>query len=148
MERVGPLVQRQLGRLGPNSALAPLLAAWPAAVGPTVARHAWPARIGRDGTVRVHTSSSAWAFELTQLESEVLVKLRAALDDAAPGRLRFAPGPLPEPEPAPPATGGESDASPTSEDRSWGKRLAATIENAELAEAVARAAAGARARSR
>src|SRR3712207_8602350 len=42
------------------------------------------ARVARDGTVHVHTSSSAWAFELTQLEGRV----REALADAAPPRDR------------------------------------------------------------
>ena len=32
-----------------------LLERWPAAVGPAIARNAWPARIAKDGTVHVNT---------------------------------------------------------------------------------------------
>ena len=46
-----------------------LVAAWPDAVGETVAANAWPARLARDGTLHVHAASSTWAFELQQLES-------------------------------------------------------------------------------
>jgi predicted nucleic acid-binding Zn ribbon protein len=65
MKRLGDDVQRALGRLGPGSSIGALVEAWPAAVGEDVARHAWPARMSRDRTLIVNTSSSAWAFELT-----------------------------------------------------------------------------------
>jgi hypothetical protein len=63
--------------------------AWPAAVGETIARNAWPARIARDGTVHVSTSDAVWAFELGHQAAEIASRL------GVPG-LRFAPGPLPE----------------------------------------------------
>jgi hypothetical protein len=87
-------VHHELDRLGegPGGAdLADLASGWAEAVGDTIARNAWPARRRRDGTVLVHTSSSAWAQELTHLEEQV----RAKLGQAAP-RLRFVVGPLPE----------------------------------------------------
>jgi hypothetical protein len=87
-------VHRELDRLGegPGGAdLADLASRWAEAVGETIARNAWPARRRRDGTVLVHTSSSAWAQELTLLEEQV----RGKLGPNAP-RLRFAVGALPE----------------------------------------------------
>lgn len=93
MERVGDDVARELARFGTATALAPIVEAWPAAVGAEIARNAWPARLVRDGTLHVHTSSAAWAFELRQLEARV----RASLGDQSPPRLRFMVGPLPEP---------------------------------------------------
>jgi hypothetical protein len=92
IERVGREVERELSRFGPVAALAQLVDVWSAAVGPEIARNAWPARIARDGTLHVHTSSSAWAFELGHLEEHI----RLLLGDLAPTRLRFAVGPLPE----------------------------------------------------
>ena len=96
MERIGSNVRRELGRFGTAGSMADLVAAWPGAVGETVAANAWPARFSRDGTLHVATSSSAWAFELTQLVGEVTARLREALGRDAPARLRFTPGPLPE----------------------------------------------------
>jgi hypothetical protein len=93
MDRVGDAVGRELGRFGPASGMAPVVEAWPLAVGPEIARNAWPARIARDGTLHVHTQDSIWAFELTTRAEEI----RARLGNAAPRRMSFAPGPLPEP---------------------------------------------------
>ena len=66
MERIGREVERELGRGGSRDAipLAALTAAWPEVVGDAVARHAWPLRIARDGTLHVATASSTWAHEL------------------------------------------------------------------------------------
>ena len=51
MDRVGDAVDRELGRFGPASGMAPVVEAWPLAVGPEIARNAWPAR-HRDETER------------------------------------------------------------------------------------------------
>jgi hypothetical protein len=141
MERVGDSVRKELQRFGPQAGLGEVVKAWPGAVGEPIAANAWPARIAGDGTLHVATSSSAWAFELTQLEVTVRAKLAEQLEGDPPPALRFAPGPLPEP--------GLSDvedskrtvprASPV--ERSDGARIAADIENRGLREAVARAAA-------
>jgi len=104
MERIGDDVRRVLGRFGSAGSMADLVTAWPDAVGDTIAANAWPARLARDGTLHVATSSSAWAFELTHLESEILERLRKAAGDAAPPHLRFAPGRLPEPAQVSPGT--------------------------------------------
>ncbi len=140
MERLGEVVRRELGRFGTAGAMAELVAAWPAAVGGTVAANAWPARFARDGTLHIATSSSAWAFELTQLASEVAACLQGALGKDAPTRLRFTPGLLPE---APPPASSRRPAEPLEpsleharEARSW----AAGIESEELRNTVEKAA--------
>jgi hypothetical protein len=92
MDRVGGEVARELRRFGPASGMAPLVEAWPDAVGVEIARNAWPARLSRDGTLHVHTKDSIWAFELTTRAEEI----RQRLGRVAPARLSFAPGPLPE----------------------------------------------------
>jgi hypothetical protein len=112
-----------------------LLAAWEAAVGPEIARNAWPARYQRDGTLIVHTKDAIWGFELGHRAAEITERL--------PGKppLKFVPGPLPEPgfdateatpEGAPPAT---------VEQRAQAAEWAAGIEDETLRELIARAAA-------
>ena len=93
MDRVGDAVARELGRFGPAAGMAPIVEAWPAAVGELIARNAWPARLARDGTLHVNTTDSIWAFELKSRA----VEIRDRLGAAAPPRLAFAPGPVPEP---------------------------------------------------
>jgi hypothetical protein len=92
IDRVGNDVARELARFGPTSGLAPVLEEWAASVGPEIARNAWPARLGRDGTLHVYTRDSIWAFELTARAAEI----RTRLGDVAPARLAFAPGPIAE----------------------------------------------------
>lgn len=132
-------VEVQLRRLGGGQpgVLAALVAAWPSAVGPAVAANAWPARLGRDGAVVVHASSSAWAFELTQLAAEVLDRL----GKAAPPRIVFVVGPVPAPgvESVPEAC--RSRPRPSPADRSRAAEMAREIGPPALREAVARAAA-------
>ena len=137
IERIGRDVERELGRFGAPAEIGRVVAAWPAAVGEAIARNAWPARIARDGTLHVHTSSSAWAFELTQLEPRV----RAALGEVAPARLRFAPGPLPEAPAEPGAAPGAIAIAPTPNEDAAAAALVAVIGNEELREKVQRAAA-------
>ena len=98
MERIAAEVERELRRGGSRDALplAKLVAAWPEAVGETIARHAWPLRVARDGTLHVATSSAAWASELTLLAEHVLDGLRDHLGPEAPAQLRCAVGPVPE----------------------------------------------------
>ena len=147
IERIGENVKRELGRFGPASGMADLVTAWPDTVGEQIARNAWPARIARDGTLHVATSSSAWAFELTQLEATLRERLIDALGDAAPPRLSFAPGRLPElsaepfngPRTPPPA--------PSAEVRAEAERLTAEITDTELRKLVAKAASASLARA-
>jgi hypothetical protein len=141
LERLGENARRELARFESAPGLAELVTAWPRAVGAEIARNAWPARLARDGTLHVATSSSTWAFELTQLEQDMLARLRRSVSTGVPKKLRFAPGPLP-------ARGGEPalETSPeplvaSPEARSQAASFAAEIENEELRETIARAAA-------
>lgn len=127
--------------------MADIVEAWPQAVGEGIARNAWPARVARDGTLYVATGSSAWAFELTQLAPELLRRLAEKLDESAPKALKFAPGRLPEAS----AQGGgpagpRNVPRPTPAERAAASEIAAEIEDEELQELVARAAAASLAR--
>jgi hypothetical protein len=137
MERVGGDVKRELGRFGPASGMAPLVEAWPAAVGPEIARNAWPARIARDGTLHVHTQDSIWAFELTTRAEEI----RGRLGKVAPRRMSFSPGPLPEPSVASPEAVRERPPEPTPEHVAKAASLTRVIRDEELRKVVAKAAA-------
>ena len=134
IERIGEDVGRELSRFGASAGLAALVEAWPAAVGPDVARNAWPARIARDGTLHVHTSSAAWAFELAQLERHI----RETLGELAPPGLRFAVGPLPEHRPEATENVRSESAEPSEAQRRRGAELAATIEDENLRKVVAK----------
>ncbi len=137
MDPLGDGVRSELARLGPQAAIGKLAEAWADAVGEQIARNAWPARVTRDGTLHVHTSSSAWAFELQQLEEDI----RARLGKLAPTKLRFAPGPIPEPAPPTPEEVAANVPSPTPEDARLAAELAAPIDDEKLRKLVARAAA-------
>jgi hypothetical protein len=134
MRPLGDEVKRELARFGPAGRISDLVEAWPGAVGETVARNAWPARVARDGTLHVNTSDSVWAFELGSRGAEIAGRLGVE-------RIRFAPGRLPET----PAIASESeDRKPRRPSKSAceeGARLAAGIEDENLRKLVARAAA-------
>jgi hypothetical protein len=143
MERVGDEVARELGRFGPVSGMAPLVEAWPQAVGPEIARNAWPARIGRDGTLHVHTRDSVWAFELTSRAEEV----RARLGELAPPRIAFAPGPLPERSPEPSADRPADPPRPSAQHVAEADSLSRVIRDEDLRKVVAKTIAGSLARA-
>ena len=136
---IGGEVRRELGRFGPAAGMAELVAAWPGAVGEQIAAQAWPARFARDGTLHVAVSSSVWAFELTQLESDIRARLGEVLVENAPARLRFTVGPIPETgldaEPDAKKNAPKASAAHLAE----GERVASAIEDPGLREAVARA---------
>ncbi|HEX7254408.1 MAG TPA: DUF721 domain-containing protein [Gaiellaceae bacterium] len=144
---IGDEVRRELDRFGAPGAIADVVAAWPAAVGDSISRNAWPARIARDGTLHVSTSSSAWAFELGLLEAELRERLASALGDRAPKQLRFAPGRLPEPGSPDDREPGRHPPNVTEQHRQAGDELAATISNENLRKLVAKAAAASLARA-
>lgn len=146
MRRIDDDVAREVQRLGPAGAMADVVAAWPLAVGDAVARNAWPARIGRDGTLHVATTSAAWAFELAQLAPTIVERLAERLGRAAPPRLRFAPGRVPEPPPPASAETQPATAAPTPEQRALAETLVAAAGNDELRAVIARAAAASLAR--
>jgi hypothetical protein len=141
MDGIDGEIRKVLSRFGPQGGMPEILAAWPGAVGPMVAANAWPARIGRDDTLHVSTSSSAWAFELGQLAPEILVRLAEKLGESAPKALRFAVGHLPEPPPET-AAGARTDVpEPTAEALQRAAELVVGIEDEELRNRVQRAAA-------
>jgi len=138
MDRLEGDVRRELSRFGPAAGMAELLAAWPEAVGELIARNAWPARIARDGTVHVATRDSVWAFELTQRAAEI----RERLGENAPAKLQFAPGKIPDPSPTEATQrAARTVPEPGPEERRIAASLTAGIEDDELRELVARAAA-------
>jgi hypothetical protein len=143
---IGEAVLEELGRFGTAGAIGDVVAAWPEAVGAAIAENAWPARLARDGTLVVTASASVWAFELTKLEETIRARLRERLGDRTPPRLRFAVGRLPErgAEPVPASSRTVPEVSEAA--RRAGREIAADIENQELRELVARAAAASLAR--
>jgi Dna[CI] antecedent, DciA len=142
MERIGGAVSRELGRFGPVSELAPLVEAWPTAVGPEISCNAWPARLARDGTLHVHARDSIWAFELTSRAQEI----RSRLGDLAPLRLMFIPGPVPEPPLEALAAARERSPEPSAKDVARAASFARGIRDEELRKVVAKAAAASLAR--
>jgi hypothetical protein len=126
---LGDAVRRELGRHGPQAGMADLVERWPEAVGPAVARFAWPARIGRDGTVHVNAADSVWAFELGHRAAEIARRLDVA-------SVRFVPGPLPA---ADPVAQPRDVPAPRPEDRERAAALAAPITDENLRETVQKA---------
>jgi hypothetical protein len=108
--------------------MAELVERWPHAVGPAIARNAWPARIARDGTVHVSTADSVWAFELGQRAAEIAGKLHVE-------NVRFAPGPLPEPDEEPVSNPVEV----SREDAERARAIATGISDEKLRESVQKA---------
>jgi hypothetical protein len=137
MDRLEGAVAGELARFGTTPGLAAVVDAWPEAVGPAIARNAWPARLTRDGRLVVHTSSAAWAFELGQLEP----RIRGLLPEPRPPKLRFVVGPLPEPTPEPRRVSDRSAVVPTPAAREAAAALAASIDDENLRKIVAEAAA-------
>ena len=141
MGRLGDGIDRELRAFGEAPVASALVGRWPELVGDQIARNAWPARVARDGTLHVNTSSSSWAFELTQLRVTILERIRAELGSTAPTGLRFAPGPLPEPASPDPQTLAGPPPAPSEEQRAQAAAAASAIEDPELRALVARAAA-------
>ena len=134
MKHLGDEVKRELGRFGPEGGIGEVVEAWPAAVGETIARSAWPARVARDGTLHVNTADSIWAFELTSRAAEIAKRLGVE-------HIRFTPGRLPEAAEADPERAAPRPLEPSESLRQEGARLAAGIEDENLRKLVARAAA-------
>jgi hypothetical protein len=134
MDPIGDELKSELSRFGPQGGIGDTVAAWPDAVGTEIARHAWPARFTRDGTLLVNTRDAVWGFELTQRAAEISSRLPTK------PKLKFAPGPLPEatPEARDPAL--ERPPEATLEQAREAAEWASEIEDDELRELVARAA--------
>jgi len=139
---IGDDVRRELGRFPGAAGMAAIVAAWPGAVGDAVARNAWPAKLARDGTLHVSTSSSAWAFELTQLRGEVLPRLQKAVAaEAAVTALRFAPGRLPAVAMQAPLEASTAVPGTDPEALAEAERMAGSVGNETLRNLIQRAAA-------
>jgi len=138
MERIGDEVRRELARFGPSAGMTEIVAAWPEAVGEAIAQNAWPARLGRDGTLHVHAADAIWAFELGQRAQEIAGRVGVE-------RIRFAPGPLPGPAEEPPARRA-APPKPLPEHLERAAAIASEIEDEDLRETVARAVAASLAR--
>jgi Dna[CI] antecedent, DciA len=137
MDPLGKSLRAELARFGPAVGMAPLTDAWPVAVGPEIARNAWPARLARDGTLHVHTKDSIWAFELKSRAEEI----RGRLGELAPPRLAFAPGPLPAPSEPAREPAGRGTCQPSADDVAKADSLARVIRDEELRKVVAKAVA-------
>ena len=150
MDRLGDRIQRELGRVSPSgtNAMIAIVRAWPTAVGDENARRAWPARLARDGTLHVNATDSVWAFQLGLLAETILDRLREELGEATPPALRFVAGPVPEPAAEPLERRLPKRPQVAAEDARQGRSLAAAIEDEELRELVARAAAASLAKAR
>jgi hypothetical protein len=134
MEPLGDDLKHELGRLGPQAGIGDAVAAWPDAVGPEIARNAWPARFQRDGVLIIHARDAVWAFELTHRAAEISSRMPKT------PTLKFIPGPVPEPSDEP---AGEAPVSPpeaTAEQTRDAAEWASAIDDEELRELVARAA--------
>jgi hypothetical protein len=138
VDPLGSEVRNELARHGPQAGMAELVERWPAAVGASIARNAWPARIARDGTVHASTSDSVWAFELGQRAAEIAARLGVP-------KLRFAPGPLPEP-PAEARTEPPLEVTPA--DVELARAIASSISDQKLRESVQKAVSFSLARGR
>ena len=134
MEPLGDDLKRELGRFGPQGGIGDAVAAWPAAVGPEIARNAWPARFQRDGTLVIHARDAVWGFELTQRAAEI----SSRLPESPP--LKFVPGPVPEPAAETPESPAPPPPQATPEQAAEAARWTAAIEDEELRELVAAAA--------
>ena len=129
MDPLGPDIKSELARYGPQAGMAELVERWPAAVGESIARNAWPARIARDGTVHINTADSVWAFELGHKAAEIAAKLGVE-------KLRFAAGPLPEADEEAPVSS-PVEISPEDEERA--RAIASSITDEKLRESVQKA---------
>ena len=134
MEPIGDELRSELARFGPQGGIGDTVAAWPTAVGDEIARHAWPARFTRDGTLLVNTRDAVWGFELTQRAAEISARLPTK------PRLKFAPGPLPEAMPEQAGDAAQDQPEATLEQVEQAARWAAAIDDEELRALVARAA--------
>jgi hypothetical protein len=112
-----------------------VLEAWDEAVGPEIARNAWPARFQRDGTLIVHTRDAVWGFELGQRAGEISQRLPAK------PALKFVPGPLPELGAEPTTATPRRSPPATVEQQEQAAEWASGIEDEDLRNIVAKAAA-------
>jgi hypothetical protein len=99
--RAPDLAARLFGS-SPERRLALVRCAWPAAVGPELARRTEV--VSLDGAqLRVRVPDAAWQRTLFRMRGDILGRLRAIAGGAAPRALGFVQGEVKEEPPAPPA---------------------------------------------
>lgn len=123
-----PDLARRLFGDRPEHTLALLRAAWPAAVGPEIARRTEVVAFDR-GVLRVKVPDAGWQKNLLRVRGDILARLRRVAGGAAPHALGFVQGsvaeppvpapppPVPTPPPAPPAVAEAAAAIPDPEVR-------------------------------
>ena len=143
MDRIGSDVRRELDRYGGSpEGLDALVAAWPTAVGPDISANAWPARLARDGALVVHARDAVWAFELTLRGEEIRGRLGVS-------QVRFEVGVLPdEPLRKPPEPSTQRVLRATPDELATAASWASAVDDSELRDLVARAAAASLASAR
>jgi len=97
---VGAGLAARIFTRGSPPALALLKAAWPAAVGPELARRTEVLALERD-FLRVRIPDARWRKVLHRMQPEILEHLRRVAGDLVPRRLGFNEGPPRQPEPEP-----------------------------------------------
>lgn len=99
-----PDLATRLFGASPERALALMRAAWPAAVGPELARRTEVVALDR-GILRIRVPDTTWQRGLVKMRGDILARLRRVAGAAAPRALGFVEGPLsaPPPEEAKPA---------------------------------------------
>ena len=104
----------------PEHTLALLRAAWPAAVGPDLARRTEVVALDR-GVVRVKVPDARWQRSLLRMRGDILSRLRGVAGGAAPRGLGFVVGPRGRPSGAR-SRAGRGAARPRSLGRGRGRR--------------------------
>lgn len=84
----GEGLRAALARAAPQTPLAAVQLGWESAVGEQVAAVARPVS-ERDGAVLISCQDPVWAQELDLMQEQLLNRLREALGEQAPQRLRF-----------------------------------------------------------
>jgi hypothetical protein len=121
----------------PERQLALLRAAWPAAVGPELARRTEV--LGLEGrTLRVKVPDAGWRKVLHRMHRDILSRLYRTAGDLAPARLAFQEAPF---APAPARTPERAAAPPEVSLPAGLEQAAAAIEDDELRERFTRTAA-------
>ena len=88
----------------PEHTLALLRAAWPATVGPDIARRTEVVALDR-GILRIKVPDAGWQRSLLRMRGDILARLRSVAGGAAPRGLGFVSGPVahaPQAGPPPP----------------------------------------------
>jgi len=90
-----PDLASRLFGASPEKALALMRAAWPAAVGPELARRTEVVALDR-GILRIRVADATWQRGLVRMRGDILARLRRVAGSAAPRALGFLDGPVSE----------------------------------------------------